>query len=157
MNLRTPNSQILSADEAAVSALFHRLLDGWNRRDAEDIAYLFAASGSLVGFDGSQIDGRSDVKSQLRQIFADHRTAAYIGKIREVRFLTPDVGILRAVVGVVSPGHSNLNPAANAVQSIVAEKHDGKWRIAHFQNTPAQCHGRPEFAEALTHELRQLL
>ena len=31
---------------------------------------------------------------------------------------------------------------------------DGQWRIALFQNTPAQFHGRPEAAEALTDELR---
>jgi uncharacterized protein (TIGR02246 family) len=74
-----------------------------------------------------------------------------------VRFLTPDVAILRAVVGRVPPGQSDLNPAANAVQSLVAVKQDDQWRIALFQNTPAQFHGRPELAQKLTEELRQLL
>ena len=31
------------------------------------------------------------------------------------------------------------------------------WRIALYQNTPAQFHGRPELSRALTEELRQLL
>jgi hypothetical protein len=39
----------------------------------------------------------------------------------------------------------------------VAAKRAGHWRIALFQNTPAQFHGRPELAKALTEELRQLL
>ena len=74
-----------------------------------------------------------------------------------MRFLTPDVAILRAVVGMVQPGQSDLNPAVNAVQSLVATKQDDKWRIALFQNTPAQFHGRPELVQKLTEELRQLL
>jgi hypothetical protein len=32
-----------------------------------------------------------------------------------------------------------------------------KWRIALFQNTPAQFHGRPELVQQLTEQLRQLL
>jgi uncharacterized protein (TIGR02246 family) len=73
------------------------------------------------------------------------------------QFLTPEVAILRAVAGMVPPGQSDLNPAVNAVQTLVAAKHDGRWRIALFQNTPAQFHGRPELAQQLTEELRQLL
>jgi uncharacterized protein (TIGR02246 family) len=152
------NSQTLnSADEAAVSALYLRLLNCWNRRCADDFAYLFADDGSVVGFDGSQTRGQSEISEHLRQIFADHQTAAYIGKIKEVRFLTRNAGILQAVVGMIPRGQSRLNPATNAIQSLVAEKRNGKWRIAHFQNTPAQFHGRPELAEALTDELRLLL
>ena len=80
-----------------------------------------------------------------------------MGKIREVRFLTLEVAVLRAVAGMVSHGQSDLNPAVNTVQTLVAAKRDGQWRIALFQNTPAQFHGRPELAQQLTEELRQLL
>ena len=45
----------------------------------------------------------------------------------------------------------------NAIQSLVAVKQGTDWKIALFQNTPAQFHGRPEVAEALTEELRALL
>jgi uncharacterized protein (TIGR02246 family) len=132
-------------------------LNCWNRRDADDFAYLFADDGNVVGFDGSQINGTSQLAAELRRIFTDHQTAAYIGKIKEVRFPSPDVGILSAVVGMIPPGQSRLNPAVNAIQSLVAAKQDGQWRITLFQNTPAQFHGRPELAEALTDELRLLL
>jgi hypothetical protein len=39
----------------------------------------------------------------------------------------------------------------------VAARHGGRWLIALFQNTPAQFHGRPELAQQLTEDLRQLL
>lgn len=144
-------------DEIEVSALYMQLLDCWNRRNAGDFAALFAEDGNSVGFDGSPLNGRAEIETTIRQIFADHQTSAYVGKIREVRFLTPQVAILRAVSGMVSPGQSDLNPAVNTIQTLIATKRDGRWRIALFQNTPAQFHGRPELSQQLTEELRQLL
>lgn len=102
-------------------------------------------------------NGRAEIESVLRRIFADHPTAAYVAKIRDVRFLTPEVAVLRAVAGMVPPGRSDLSPAVNAVQTLVAAVRDGQWRIAVYQNTPAAFHGRPELTERLTAELRQVL
>ncbi len=158
MTAPTPDSHNVDASrENEVGALYHHLLDCWNQRDANAFAALFAEDGSSVGFDGSPINGRADIAATIGQIFADHMTAVYVGKIREVRFLAPDVALVRAVCGMVPRGQQDLNPAANAVQSLVATRRDGEWRIALFHNTPAQFHGRPEMAEALTQELRQLL
>jgi uncharacterized protein (TIGR02246 family) len=84
-------------------------------------------------------------------------TAPYVSKVRSVRLLSPDVAMLRAIVGMVPPGQPDLNPAVNAHQTLVATKRDGQWRIVLFQNTPAQFHGRPELVQQLTEELRQLL
>ena len=145
------------SDEAEVRSLYQRLLDAWNKRDAAAYAALFEDGANVVGFDGSQMTGRSEIETTLAQIFAHHQTASYVSKVREVRFLTPDVAILRAVVGMVPPGQNDLNPAVNAIQTLVALRRDGRWQIALFQNTPAQFHGRPELAQQLTEELRQHL
>ena len=158
MRAQTPHTQYpRSADGTEVRALYSQLLESWNKRNADDYATLFAEDGNLVGFDGSPLNGLAEIASHVRQIFADHPTATYIGKIREVRFLTPEVALLRAVAGMVSPGQSDVNPAVNTIQTLIAVQRAGKWRIALFQNTPAQFHGRPELAQALTEELRQLL
>jgi uncharacterized protein (TIGR02246 family) len=146
-----------SRDAADVGALYQQLLESWNQRNAAAYAALFAEEASVVGFDGSQMNGRAEIATQIGQIFADHPTSTYVGKIREVRLLTPDVAILRAVVGMTPPGQSDLKPDVNAIQSLVAAKQDGAWRIALFQNTPARFDGRPELAQQLTHELRRLL
>jgi uncharacterized protein (TIGR02246 family) len=152
------NAQISSStDETAISTLYQQLLDCWNRRNAGDFAALFDEDGYSVGFDGSQLNGRAGIEAEIGRIFADHQTAAYVGKIRGVRFLTPEVAVLQAVAGMVPPGQSDLNPERNAIQTLVAAKQEGQWRIAVFHNTPAQFHGRPELADALTEELRQLL
>ena len=146
-----------SRDATNISALYQQLLESWNQRNATTFAGLFAEDASVVGFDGSQMNGRAEIATEIGRIFADHPTSRYVGKIREVRLLAPDVALLRAVVGMVPPGQSDLNPDVNAIQSLVATRNDGRWLIALFQNTPAQFHGRPELAQQLTEELRQLL
>jgi uncharacterized protein (TIGR02246 family) len=145
------------ADDVAVRLLYREWLERWNERGAGRYAALFAEDGNIVGFDGSPENGRAEIEWHIGQIFADHQTATYVGIIREVRFLAPGVALARAVAGMVPPGKSDLNPAVNAVQTLVAVKQGGEWRIALAQATPAQFHGRPELSEALTTELRQLL
>ncbi len=147
----------LPTDESEVRALYRQLLDSWNSRNADNFAALFTEDGYSIGFDGSQLIGQGEIASTLQQIFADHPTAPYVSKVREVRLLNPDVAILRAVVGMVPPGQTNIAPALNAIQTLVAQKRDGTWRIVHFQNTPAQFHGRPELVQQMTEELQQLL
>ena len=147
----------MSTDESEVRSLYQEMLACWSRRNADDFAALFAEDANSVGFDGSPLNGRREIASALRQMFADHPTAAYVGKVRDVRFLTLDVAVLRAVAGMVPPAQSDLNPAVNALQTLVAAKQDGRWRVALLQNTPAAFHRRPEQRENLTEELRQVL
>jgi uncharacterized protein (TIGR02246 family) len=156
MTSSQPNSSKASGD-APIASLYRQLLDSWNRRDASAFAALFDDEGQSIGFDGSPMSGRDEIAATLGQIFADHVTATYVAKIRDIRLLAPDVALLRAVVGMVPPGQSDINPAVNAIQTMVAVNRAGEWRIALLQNTPAQFHGRPEMAEALTVELRELL
>ena len=145
-----------TTEEPSINALYARLLDCWNRRDAVCFAELFDEDSQVIGFDGSQMSGRAEIEATLGQIFAHHETAAYVGKVRGVRFLAPDVAVLRAVVGMVPPGQTDINPAVNALQTLIAVKRE-IWRIALFQNTPAQFHGRPDLSAALSEELRGLL
>jgi uncharacterized protein (TIGR02246 family) len=146
-----------SDDEAKVRLLYQTLLEAWNDKDAHEMAELFSENGNVIGFDGSQMDGRKQIESVLGQIFADHPTPVYVAAVREVRFLAPGVALLRAVAGMVPRGHSDINPALNAVQSLIATREQDRWRIALFQNTPAALHGRAELSEQLTAELRQAL
>jgi uncharacterized protein (TIGR02246 family) len=144
--------------DKAVRALYGDLLDAWNRRDAGDFARLFAPDGHLVGFDGSQA-ASSEIESHLRPIFDSHPTAAYVAKVLQVREVPPAGGraaVLRAIAGMVPPGQDRVNPDVNAVQSLVAEEHEGTWWIVLFQTTPAQYHGRPDLAEQHTAEIQQL-
>jgi uncharacterized protein (TIGR02246 family) len=134
--------------------LYNALLTAWNNHDAKGIASLFCDDGTLVGFDGSQISGAANIFVEMEMIFKHHRTAPFVWIVREVRHLDPNTVLLRAHAGMLRDG--DINPELNAVQVLVAVKQEA-WRIAHFQNTPARFHGRLEFAEKFTAELRALL
>jgi uncharacterized protein (TIGR02246 family) len=142
-------------DRAAVQALYTDLLAAWNSADADGMVRDFLIDGEVVGFDGSTLTGRSTVADEMRRIFADHRTGRYVGIVREIVPLGPDVAVVRAVAGVVPAGATEVRPELNSVQRLTAVRRDGAWRIALYHNTPAQFHGRPELAEQLTEELRR--
>jgi hypothetical protein len=57
----------------------------------------------------------------------------------------------------VPNGKDDIDPALNAVQSMVAVQKGGSWKIAWLQNTPAALHQRPDLAKQLTEELRARL
>ena len=141
------------ANRTRALELYVHLLDAWNRRSADDFAELFGESGSCVGFDGSPMNGRSEIGSSLSAIFEHHPTASYVAKMREVRSLGGTVMLVRAVAGMIPPGKSEINAATNAIQILVIVGSGQAAQIALFQNTPAAFHGRPELSESLTKEL----
>lgn len=63
MNDQTDTSRSFSADETEICALYQQLLEGWNKRSADDMADPFLEDGELIGFDGSQILGRTEIAS----------------------------------------------------------------------------------------------
>jgi uncharacterized protein (TIGR02246 family) len=144
--------------DAQISGLYSQFLDGWNRRSGAAVAAGFADDGDIIGFDGSHHRGRLSIAADLRQVFAGHQTAQYVGVIRSVRPMAPGVAVLMAHAGMIPPGGNDFDPALHAVHTVVAvDEGGGRWRIQLFQATPAAWHQHPEAREALTEELRGLL
>ena len=140
--------------ERAARDLYARLLETWDKRNARDYALLFASDGSLVGFDGSQVNGQLDIGAHVTEVFTHHQTPRYVGIVREVRQLGGEVTLLRANAGLIPPDKDDIDSELNAVQSMIAVHKSGSWKIAHFHNTPAAYHQRPDLAKQLTEELK---
>lgn len=157
MNPNAPSQGASDAVEAPILALYQRMHDAWNARDADAFAACFDADGISIGFDGSAAEPRTTIREHLAAIFAHHPTGRYVAKVREVRFLGDQVALLRAVAGVVPAAQDALAPQLNALQTLVARREADTWRIVLLQNTPAQFHGQPELAERLTEELQALV
>jgi uncharacterized protein (TIGR02246 family) len=146
-----------STADHPVRRLYEQILIAWNQQDAAAMATWFEEDGNLVGFDGSQANSRATIEDHLRPIFADHSTAVYVARLREIRMLGRDVGLLRAVVGMIPPGSDDINPALNTIHTLVAVEQAEGWRAALFQSTPAAWHGRQHDSVALTEELRDVM
>lgn len=142
---------------ASARRVYFGLLDDWNRQDAAAMAARFSERGSLVGFDGSAIDGRASIEAHLKPIFAQHPTPLFVAKVREVRRMGNGQTLLvRAIAGMWPRGATELDPRLNAIQTTVLSLCDGAYRIEMFQNTPAAFHGRPEESDKLSAELREI-
>ena len=140
-------------DRGRYVAAYTAVLQAWNDRLPNRFAALFTSDATVVGFDGSLMNGRADIVAQMRSIFASHSTAAYVAIVREVRALRPGVVLLRAAAGMVPAEGGALIEKVNAQQSVVfVDGSDGP-QVALFQNTPAAFHGRPREVEAMTDEL----
>ncbi|WP_164669258.1 SgcJ/EcaC family oxidoreductase [Virgibacillus doumboii] len=138
-----------------IKKLYEKLIDGWNNRNADQMAQLFTESGEQIGFDGSLLTGPDKIIKELSAIFDSHPTPPFISVVQEAHFIGEDSAILRAIVGMVPPDKTELDPDLNAYQTLVAVNRDGEWKVELFQNTPAQYHGRPEMVEEITQELKK--
>ena len=107
-------------ENIAIEKLHAELLTFWNNQDGVGMASLFTEDANVVGFDGSQMNGRLQIERELKQVFANHRTARYVWKIEEIRFLGSQTALLRAIVGMVPPDKNELNSATNPIQSLTA-------------------------------------
>ena len=148
------SSNDITSSDHPIRRLYKQILVAWNQQDAAAMAARFEEDGNLVGYDGSQADSRAAIEDHLGPIFADHPTAAYVAKVREIRMLGGGVGLLRAVAGMIPPGSGDINPAVNTIHTLVAVQNADGWLVALFQSTPAAWHGRPQDSAALTEELR---
>jgi uncharacterized protein (TIGR02246 family) len=57
-----------------------------------------------------------------------------VGEVKRVRFLTPEVAVAHAG-GTIMRGESKPAPARDSIQTLVARRKDGEWKLAAFQNT----------------------
>jgi uncharacterized protein (TIGR02246 family) len=119
-----------NAEVDAIVDLYFTLLTRWNDRDASGMAALLTDDGQMVGFDGSLMEGPQEVAAALGAIFSHHPTAAYVAKVKRVEMLGPQASLLRAMVSMVPRGLSDISPMVNAVQTLVALRVDGCWRVA---------------------------
>jgi uncharacterized protein (TIGR02246 family) len=125
-----------SADEAAVRALYQQLMDGWNQGSGDAFAAVFTEDGDLIGFDGTHFKGRQEIAPFHQRLFDKWlKGSRLVGEVEDVRFLSPEVALMHAVGGTVLRGKSEPVPERDSIQTLVATRQDGEWRLAAFQNT----------------------
>src|SRR3712207_5108444 len=125
-----------TADEEAVRDLYRELMDGWNRGSGEDYAAVFTEDGDLVAFDGTHFEGREKIAPFHQELFDKWmKGSRLVGRIKDVRFLSPNVALMHAVGSTVMRGKSEPSPERESIQTLVAVRQGEAWRLAAFQNT----------------------
>ncbi|MGQ0695938.1 MAG: SgcJ/EcaC family oxidoreductase [Nitrospiraceae bacterium] len=130
-------------DEAAVRDLYQQLMEGWNQGSGEAFAAPFAENGDLIAFDGTHFRGRQEIVPFHQRLFETHlKGTRLVGQVTSIRFLGPDVALIHARGGTIMRGKSAPAPERNSIQTLVASRSDGGWRLAAFQNTRVRPIGR---------------
>ncbi len=124
------------ADEMAIRNLYQELMDGWNLGSGTAFAAAFTEDGDLVAFDGTHFRGRKEIAPFHQQLFEKWlKGTRLVGEVKDVRFLSPDVALMHAEGTTVMRGKSEPSPERASIQTLVATREGGEWRLAAFQNT----------------------
>lgn len=111
-------------------------MDGWNRGSGEALAAPFAEDGHLVAFDGTHFEGRREIASFHQPLFDIWlKGTRLVGQVKSVRFLNADVALMHVIGSTVMRGESKPSPVRDSIQTLVATRRDGQWKLAAFQNT----------------------
>jgi uncharacterized protein (TIGR02246 family) len=115
------SSSSQSADEAMTRSLYQQSLDGLNTGNGEAFAVPHAEDGDLVGFDGTHLKGRQEIATFHQQLFDTYvKGSRLVGKIKDVRFLTPGVALMHVVDGTIMAGQTDIDPKRNSIRTLVA-------------------------------------
>jgi hypothetical protein len=121
------------------------------------MAALFTHDGSMVGFDGSQIDGGPSRRSRIWRHLRQPRHPAYVGKIREVRELAPKVDARARGRRHGAGGRRELNPRSTPSTRWSPSKAAGRGAPRCSRARRPRSTAGPISCTALTEELRELL
>ena len=134
----TTNGTGTAADQAAIAALTQKVIAAWAYHDADAFAGVFTEDGTMI-LPGVYKKGREEIRAFLVESFAgNYKGTQVTGRPLEIRFFTPDSGVLITQGGVLGPGETEVSDAQSIRASWTVVKRDGSWHLASYQNTPAK-------------------
>jgi uncharacterized protein (TIGR02246 family) len=127
---------VAADDEQAVRDLVRQLLDAWGRGDGDAYGALFTEDADYVAFDGSNRRGTRAIAIEHQQLFDTWlKGTRLVGQIDSLRFLGPDVALLRTTGGTIFPGQKDARGRRPSIQTLIAVRRPEGWRFAAFHNT----------------------
>jgi uncharacterized protein (TIGR02246 family) len=130
-------------NDAPIRALYQRLMEGWNRGDAESFAEPFVNDADFIAFDGTHFKGKNAIIESHRPLFDKWmKGTRLVGECISIRFLNPEIALLHATGGTIMKGRAGPSPERDSIQTMVAVKRNGEWRLIAFQNTRVRPIGR---------------
>jgi uncharacterized protein (TIGR02246 family) len=122
--------------ELALHELFARLERTWNAGDATAYSECFTPDCDYITFEGGHLQGRNENAHAHQKLFDTFLKGSKLeGRIKDIRFLTPDVAVLHATGNVRLRWQSRPAPGRESIQTYVAINRDGVWQFASFHNS----------------------
>lgn len=136
-------------DEAAIRQVVQGMQDGWNRKDGTAFAAGFAAQHDYININGLYLpNARREGNARAHQQLFDsvYKETDLQLRVAKIKFLSPEI----ALVHLQGHTHPAGKPAENRQEVVISgvlQRHEGRWEIAAFQNTPVQARPEPKPAQ----------
>jgi uncharacterized protein (TIGR02246 family) len=96
----------------------------YNDHKADELAALFATDARMTYRDGTQVDGRDEIRESFEEAFRDSPKAAVSVVVDSIRFLTPDVAVEEGVTNTFPDGDTLTSQGRYTVLHL---KKNGRW------------------------------
>jgi len=117
-----------SYDETIIKDIIARMIDAWNRGDAEEFAAPFTAGADFIAFEGTHLKGRDQIREFHQRLFASELKGTRLeGAPKFVHFLGPAVAVMHAWGTTTLKGQTNASPSRDSMQLFVVTKQEGEW------------------------------
>lgn len=116
----------ISADEDQIRKGVVAFVEQYNAHKADAVTALFAADARMVFADGTEVNGRDEIKQSFEVAFKENPKTAVSVVVDSIRFLTPDVA--------VEEGSTTMFPDGETLTSrdrytVLHLKRDGRWQM----------------------------
>ena len=120
-----------AAAEKAIRATATAFVDAFDNGNANSIAQLWTADGSLADESGHRVKGRAAIEAKYAEFFKQYPGAKIRTKISSIEFPATGVAVEDGVTELSTPDGATGSSRYTAVHTLV----DGKWLMASVRET----------------------
>jgi uncharacterized protein (TIGR02246 family) len=116
----------LSEDERQIRQGVIDFVELYNAHNLEKLTNLFAADARFVARDGSESNGRDEIKQSFEEAFSASPQGKISVNVDSIRFLTPEVAVEEGATNLFPDGQTLT---ASSRYTVLHLKKDGRWRM----------------------------
>jgi uncharacterized protein (TIGR02246 family) len=115
-----------AADEQQIREAVVAFVELYNAHKAGEMAALFAADARMVYRDGTEVNGRDEIKQSFDEAFSTNPKTAISVVVDSIRFLTPDVAVEEGATTLFPDGETLTSRGHYTVLHL---RKDGRWQM----------------------------
>jgi uncharacterized protein (TIGR02246 family) len=127
---------IMDQSVEALTAIPRRMVEAWNRGDAEGFFADFATDARLVEFEGTVLHGRGRMLAAQQPLFETLLEGSRLvnSEVLFAEIVAPGVGVVHHRAAMLMAGEQKPQPTRTSMQTHVVHWRDERWQIVVLQN-----------------------
>jgi uncharacterized protein (TIGR02246 family) len=131
----SPAQELSPSDDQELKALFQRICQAWTDGDAEAYGACFTTDCDYVSFDGTRVQGRTQVVDSHDKLFRGVLFgSALVGEVESIRYVAHDVAVLHGTGSVLVAWRWKLPKGRATRNTVVAVRGPEGWRFTAIHN-----------------------